>query len=149
MAAARFGAATVSCTMNGLSMGRSLKARRRIIPLSPMPPTVAANRSSPGSARRSDPSAPMTSSHSSRRPKLPAPWWFLPCTSQAAMPPTVTNLVPGVTGGNQPRGAKVATTSASSTPASQASSPVPSSKARKRFSLPVRSTPSGFSAASP
>ena len=39
------------------------------------------------------------------------------------MPPSVTNLVPGVTTGNQPRGRKVAITSASSTPASATSSP--------------------------
>ena len=35
---------------------------------------------------------------------LPSTWWFLPWTSAASAPPTVTNRVPGVTGTNQPRG---------------------------------------------
>ena len=45
------------------------------------------------------------------RPKVPALWWFLPCTSEATAPPSVTNAVPGVTGTNQPRGRKVRLTS--------------------------------------
>ena len=38
---------------------------------------------------------------------MPALWWFLPWTSEATAPPSVTNDVPGVTGTNQPRGRKV------------------------------------------
>ena len=37
-------------------------------------------------------------------PKQPSRWWFLPWTSAATIPPSVTNCVPGVTGTNQPRG---------------------------------------------
>ena len=34
--------------------------------------------------------------------KLPTRWWFFPWTSEATIPPKVTNCVPGVTGVNQP-----------------------------------------------
>ena len=37
-------------------------------------------------------------------PKQPSTWWFLPCTSAATMPPSVTNCVPGETGVKKPRG---------------------------------------------
>ena len=49
-------------------------------------------------------------------PKVPARWWFLPCTSLAIAPATVTKRVPGVTGRNQPCGTPKARMSASSSP---------------------------------
>ena len=47
---------------------------------------------------------------------MPALWWFLPWTSEATAPPSVTNDVPGVTGTNQPRGRKVRLMSRSARP---------------------------------
>ena len=37
-------------------------------------------------------------------PNVPARWWFLPWTSLATAPPSVTKRVPGVVGRNQPCG---------------------------------------------
>ena len=151
IAASRLGAATVIWRIQPVSMGRRRNARRRITPVSPMPPQVAANSSafSCGEQRTTSPPAVSSSSQAMWRLMEPAPWWFLPCTSQAAMPPRVTNLVPGVTGGNQPRGAKVRTTSCSITPASAVSRPVAASKASMRSAPAMASTPPKFSAASP
>jgi hypothetical protein len=63
--------------------------------------------------------------------KVPAPWWFLPCTSLAIAPPTVTKRVPGVTDKNQPRGTNVRKISSSDTPPSQDNTPVSASNAAK------------------
>ena len=69
-----------------------------------MPPTVASNRSGSTSGDASTMAPVPTRSRSRRtcRPKVPALWWFLPWTSEATAPPSVTNDVPGVTGTNQP-----------------------------------------------
>ncbi len=39
---------------------------------------------------RTEPSAVSRSSETTWLPKLPWRWWFLPCTSAAIAPPTVT-----------------------------------------------------------
>ncbi len=96
------------------------------------------------------PLASNTVSASTEALKHPWTWCALPCTSLAMQPPTVTNLVPGVIIGNQPRGAKLRMISSRLTPASQVKVPVASSKARKRSSLRSPSTwPPPLSAASP
>ena len=56
--------------------------------------------------------------------KLPSTWWFLPCTSAAIAPPTVTRRVPGVTGTNQPSGTSVRMSASRLTPASTRTTPV-------------------------
>ena len=71
-----------------------------------MPPTVArkSSRSRSGPHSTSRPSAVRRVMRSTKLANEPSRWWFLPWTSQATHAPTVTNLVPGVTGGNQPAG---------------------------------------------
>jgi hypothetical protein len=114
----------------------------RMCPVRPMPPILASNRSV-----FSDGLASTISSLASRIrrldtcwPKQPSRWWFLPCTSLATMPPSVTNFVPGVTGVNQPRGRNVRFMSARLSPASADSTPVASSKLRMRFAKRVLTT---------
>ena len=83
-------------------------------------------------------------------PKLPARWWFLPCTSAAMAPPTVTCRVPGVTGTNQPSGSSVRTSASMLAPASTVSCPVASSRSSTRSIGVMSSTvPPAFSAGSP
>jgi hypothetical protein len=60
--------------------------------------------------------------------------------SQATQAPTVTNLVPGVTGGNHPRGTKTRKISARLNPASHVSRPVVESKARRRSARVLSTT---------
>jgi hypothetical protein len=65
-------------------------------------------------------------------------------------PPTVTNFVPGVTAGNQPRGNHVSMMSATLVPASQSSTPVAGSNARMRLRRSCTTTPPpALTAASP
>ena len=129
----------------------SRKLADRMTPVSPMPPMVA--RKSPAFSvalhRRSSPFASASVSDSTWLPNVPSRWWFLPWTSAAIMPPTVTKRVPGTTGGNQPRGANVRRMSASSTPASQVSRPVSPSNARRRSIASIDTVRSGLTAASP
>ena len=112
-----------------------------IRPVNPRPPMVAANNSGRSVGPQSSRSPELRTS--SRRvtwcPKVPARWWFLPCTSLAMAPPTVTYLVPGVTGRNQPPPTVSDRISLSRTPASQRIRPVAESKSRKRSSLRVAS----------
>ena len=111
-----------------------------------MPPKVAQKRSefSVRLAVTTSPLARRTVIWSTHALKHPCAWWPLPWTSLAMQPPTVTNLVPGVTAGNQPRGAYVAMMSARLTPASQTSVPVVSSNPRKRLTrvIPMTRPPS-------
>jgi sorbitol-specific phosphotransferase system component IIBC len=97
-----------------------------------MPPNVAQNSSAFSSrlARTVSPLASSTVSASTQALKAPWTWCALPWTSLAMHPPTVTNFVPGVIMGNQPRGVKSAMSCARLTPASQVKMPVPSSNAR-------------------
>ena len=90
-----------------------------------MPPNVAQKRSAFSSrlARTTSPLASSTVIASTQVLKQPWAWWALPCTSLAMQPPTVTNLVPGVIIGNQPRGAKSSMICSRLTPASQVRTP--------------------------
>ena len=142
---------TVFCMKKAVSIGLSRKLADRMTPVSPIPPRVARKRATffVRLHSRIRPSAVASISDSTCTPKEPSRGWFLPCTSAAIMPPTVTNLVPGITGGSQPRGTNTSKMSASSTPASQVSSPVFSSNDRIRFIFNIESVRSGLSAASP
>ncbi len=117
-----------------------------------MPPTVA-QKSSDSSSGPQVTTRPSATSSSTRRmwsANEPSTWWFLPWMSQAMAPPTVTNCVPGTTGGKKPRGTNTFKTSSSETPASAVSQPVSSSKASIRSRREVTTMrPSGRSAVSP
>ena len=78
----------------------------RMIPVSPIPPTVARNPSgSPsGVSRRTSPLPSRISISSIHRARLPSLRWFLPCTSAATAPPTVRWRVAGSTGSSRPSG---------------------------------------------
>ncbi|WKK72876.1 hypothetical protein Q0F99_08385 [Rathayibacter oskolensis] len=120
--------------------------------MSPRPPMVASNSStfSVGVQRDDEPSLRTSVNDTTWRPSVPAEAWFLPCTSFAIAPASVTFLVPGVTGSIQPRGENTACTSLSSTPGSARSTPVSSSKASRRSNpLKSQSTPPPLSATSP
>ena len=92
-----------------------------MIPVSPLPPTVAQNNSEspPSGVRwRISPSAVSSSMDRTWLPKLPALWWFLPWMSQAMAPPTVTWRVPGSTGTHKPSGSAARISWSRFTPAS-------------------------------
>ena len=80
-------------------------------------------RSRPACKSGAAPSERMRAKRVTWRPKVPATWWFLPCTSLAMAPPTLTNFVPGVVGRNQPCGTAKSMISASVAPASQRMTP--------------------------
>ena len=90
----------VSTDIRLVSIGIRRNVASRMIPVSPMPPTVAQNRS----GSRSGPTSTTVVSASIIRirrtwlPNDPSRWWFLPWMSLAIAPPIVTNRVPGVTG---------------------------------------------------
>ena len=111
-------------------------------PVSPMPPAVAQN--SDGSdcsvTVRVSPSGVTICSDRTCRAKLPATWWFLPCTSAAMAPPTVTCLVPGETGTNHPAGSPATISCSRLTPAWQVTRPVVASRSTIRFSRAVEIT---------
>ena len=100
------------------------------------PPIVARNHSgfSVAEHSRCAPSERTSSKRGIWHPKVPATWWFFPWTSLAIAPPTVTYLVPGVVGRNQPRGTAKSRMSARETPASQRNNPVCGSNASRRES---------------
>ena len=82
---------------------------RRMMPVRPMPPTVAQNSSPDGSSSepsgsrcRMRPSATSSSIDATWLPKEPAEWWFLPWMSGPMAPPMVTWRVPGSTGTHRP-----------------------------------------------
>ncbi len=87
-------------------MRLSRKVASSTRPVRPWPPQVA-SKTSAFSVREQVNTSPVAVS-SVKRSKCwenePSLWWFLPCTSAAMAPPIVTNLVPGVTGMNQPLG---------------------------------------------
>src|SRR5262245_37193485 len=94
---------------------------RRMMPVSPLPPTVAQNNSDSGPSGVSALISPSAVSRSIDRtwlPKLPALWWFLPWMSQAIAPPTVTCRVPGSTGTHSPSGSAARISWSRLTPAS-------------------------------
>ena len=105
-----------------VSVGVISMVARRMIPVSPLPPTVAQNSSasSPsGVRRRICPSAVSRSMERTWLPKLPALWWFLPWMSQAMAPPMVTCRVPGSTGTHSPNGSAAFISVSRLTPASR------------------------------
>ncbi len=81
---------SVSTTKYADSTGVSAMVARTMIPVSPMPPTVAQNSSSSGVRVVIEPSAVTRSRARRWSPKLPAVWWFLPWMSLAMAPPMVT-----------------------------------------------------------
>ena len=93
-------ARSVSTLMSELVMGIRSNVASTMTPVSPMPPTVAQNRSGSLSGDRttSSPRPSMSVMRDTCDPNVPSTWWFLPCTSAAMEPPTVTMRVPGVTG---------------------------------------------------
>ena len=122
----------------------------RIIPVRPMPPTVAQNSSSRGVRVRASPRPSTSSSRVICPPMLPSRWWFLPWTSAATAPPRLICRVPGVTGTNQPAGTTRRNTASSLAPAPQVSSPVAESTVPIESSSRRSSTvPPAFWAASP
>ena len=111
-------------------------------PVRPMPPAVAQNTAGlpAGVTRTSSPPGSSRSSQRTCRAKLPARWWFLPCTSAAIAPPTVTCLVPGETGTNQPAGSAKTISCSRLTPASQVTVPAAGSNSAIRRSRDVAIT---------
>jgi hypothetical protein len=82
--------------------------------------------------------------------KPPSRWWFLPWMSQAMHPPTVTNLVPGVTGTNQPNGSTARIRSCRLSPASTVIRPDVTAKSRTpRWAVMSSTRPPALSEASP
>ena len=133
-------------------MAASFTSAHRITPVSPSPPMVAANRSafSVGDSSRVSPDERASARRVTWQPKVPALSWFLPCTSLAIAPPRVTNLVPGVTGRNQPRGTVTRRRSPSIAPASARITPRSQSAAIRRSHRCMRSTrPPSFNGTSP
>ena len=104
-----------------VSVGVIAMVARRMMPVSPLPPTVAQNSSRSGPSGvivRTCPSAVSSSIERTWLPKLPALWWFLPWMSQAMAPPMVTWRVPGSTGTQSPSGSAARMSWSRLTPAS-------------------------------
>ena len=123
-----------------------------MIPVRPIPPTVAQNRSVScvGDSSRIVPSASSNDIRTTLDPNDPSRWWFLPWMSLAMAPPTVTNRVPGVTGTNQPRGTSTRSSSSRLTPAGTVTVPAASSMTASWAWSRSRSTaPPPFWAGSP
>ena len=133
---------TVSTLTREVATRLSWITARTMSPVRPMPPAVAQNSSGsdrPVTVRSSPPGSTMSADRTCRA-KLPATWWFLPCTSAAMAPPTVTCRVPGDTGTNQPAGRPATMSCSRLTPASQVARPVAGSRSRIRFSRAVEIT---------
>ena len=132
----------LSHQIHGLEIACSRASTSRMCPVSPMPPTVAQKSSGSRVGLHS------TISSDARRilsavtcwPKQPSRWWFLPCTSDATMPPMVTNLVPGVTGVKKPRGMLSRFISARLKPASARRIPLAGSNPSTRSASRVPTT---------
>ena len=92
MRASRSAARVVSTAHRLVSMRSRPIVASRMIPVRPIPPTVAQNRSGRTSGESST-VVPSASSNDIRRtwlPNEPSTWWFLPWMSLAIAPPTVT-----------------------------------------------------------
>jgi hypothetical protein len=136
---------TVSTVTRELSTLLSWMLARVMKPVRPMPPAVAQNSS--GSESLVTVCGAVCSALGNRMSKLvtwlandPATWWFLPWTSAAIAPPTVTWRVPGETGTNQPCGSPAIMSCSRETPASASTTPVAWSKLMMLFSLPLEMT---------
>ena len=97
---------SVSTSMNGPGMRYELRARPSVMSAGEPEAADGGREHSAFSSGEQTQARAVASagarSGSTWRPKVPSRWWFLPCTSLAMAPPTVTNWVPGVTGRNQP-----------------------------------------------
>jgi len=148
-------ARSVSTRIHALSTRRRSIAACVITPVRPSPPTVAQNSSTVcgscpvGESRRTVPVPSTRSSQRMCRPIAPSTWWFLPWTSAAIAPPTVTNLVPGLTGMNQPRGRVTRSSASSETPPPTIATPRSSSRSMPANAVQSRTHPPAFCAASP
>src|SRR6266545_3227771 len=144
---------SVSTRKYAVSTGFSRIVAPSTTPVSPIPPTVAQNRSASvpdGCSVRTTPSAPSRSSDSRWLPNEPSMWWFLPCTSAAIAPPTVTCRVPGTTGSHSPNGSSTRMSVSRLTPASHRTVRAARSTACTVASRVRSSTvPPAFCAASP
>ncbi len=117
--------------------------------MSPSPPAVAAKSGPPGatSMTRAPRSRPR---RATCEQNVPAEAWFLPCTSLATAPPSVTKRLPGSTGTVQPRGTARRSSALRLVPASARTTPASQSAEISRSSPAVRSiSPPEFSATSP
>ena len=136
---------TVSTRTRELATRFSCRAARTMKPVRPMPPAVAQNKAGSLSlvTVRSSPPGSTRSKDRTCRAKLPATWWFLPCTSAAIAPPMVTWRVPGETGTNQPAGSPATMSCSRLTPAAQSATPVTgfSSMMRLRWALDTTTPP--------
>ena len=91
MQSSRFCARSVSTTMVAVSTGRIRTVASTTIPVSPMPPAVAQNRSGSLWAESSTrPAGVASDMRSTCEQNEPSRWWFLPWMSAAMAPPTVT-----------------------------------------------------------
>src|SRR4051794_8204181 len=152
MTSSRARARSVSTSIRSLSPRAGRTVSSATMPVRPMPPAVAVNSSASDSrvtVRRS-PSGVTSSNASTWAEKAPSAWWFLPWTSAASAPPSVTWLVPGITGENQPWGRARRARSPRLRPAPALTIPRSRSKARTAVSAVVSTTvPPAFWAASP
>ena len=92
--------------MYALSTRSSRSVAETTTPVRPMPPAVASKScgSPSGVTILTSPSGVSSSNARTWSQNEPSRWWFLPCTSAAMAPPTVTWAVPGVTATNSPSG---------------------------------------------
>lgn len=153
MVSSRLPVTSPSAMKYAVSVGVISIVARRMMPVRPLPPTVAQNRSESGPAGvrwRTSPLAVSSSIERTWLPKLPALWWFLPWMSQPIAPPTVTWRVPGSTGTHKPWGSAAFINWSRLTPASTSTSRVPESIEWMRLSAGMSITsPPPFCALSP
>ena len=122
-----------------------------MIPVRPIPPTVARNPSGspPGVSRRTSPLPSSSSISSIQLPRLPSLRWFLPCTSAATAPPTVRWRVPGRTGSSRPSGTIRVSRSAKEVDAETRTVAASASRSMRGAVTGSSTTPPAFWAASP
>ena len=153
MVSSRVGVTSPSAMKYAVSVGVIAMVARRMMPVRPLPPTVAQNSSASGpSGVRwwTSPSAVSSSIDRTWLPKLPALWWFLPWMSQAIAPPMVTCRVPGSTGTHNPSGSAARISWSRLTPPSTSTSASSDSIEWIRFSAVMSTTsPPPFCALSP
>ncbi len=142
---------SVSTRIQALSTRRMVTRARVTTPVSPMPPALAQKSSGSASGPASwTPVGVLSVIADTWRQKLPSRWWFLPWTSAAIAPPTVTCRVPGDTGMNHPSRNPVRNNRSRLTPAPTSTSPLVASigpMASRR--LVSRTRPPAHWAASP
>ena len=153
MVSSRLAVTSPSAMKYAVSVGVISTVARMMIPVRPLPPTVAQNSSLSGPSgvsRRISPSAVSRSIDRTWLPKLPALWWFLPWMSHAMAPPMVTWRVPGSTGTHSPNGSAAFIRVSRLTPPSRSTRRVSPSMVWIRFSAVMSMTrPPPFCALSP